>query len=410
MRVQFLRANQTTSQGLIVTLAVLFVASSPLLAIEGLKLQIYCPDVVLSWPSVEGENYIVQHRETLSTNTPWVTLTNYLPAETGTNMTYFVHSNRVDCPVGQVFGMMLSSGGESTMMKAATLSLSAEERTQIKQAREEARLIELYQKCELEGRLPYEWELKNHPPLPPTPEEIRAKILKARDSKVATLSGAAIQGSALLIEGESLGGPFEIGGGNDPQPENGGGGSGNEPTTGFYQVVKDGVRIWGATNIANPLVLSGTVNIPFEAGNADLNNGTNLIGSLSSAILLVDGVKFAGDGTLTTPPGYPWQFTMDTAYLENGDHSLQVAVFWFDPNGNTDGTESIFPSRYSDPITISVSNSIYYPQWEEDVGEPNISAYFLKTANPDAAYQITITDTNGAIVKILDGYATRAFP
>ena len=120
--------------------ATLVFAHIRVLAIEGLKIQIYCPDVVLSWPSVEGYTYIVQHRETLGPNTPWTTLTNSLPAKSGTNMTFFVHSNRVDCPTGQVFGRMLSSGGGSSMMKSAAGTLSAKERAQIQQAREEARL------------------------------------------------------------------------------------------------------------------------------------------------------------------------------------------------------------------------------------------------------------------------------
>lgn len=62
-----------TSQGLIVALAILFAATTQVFAIEGLKLQIRCPDVVLSWPSTNDETYLVQYRETLSTNTPWET-------------------------------------------------------------------------------------------------------------------------------------------------------------------------------------------------------------------------------------------------------------------------------------------------------------------------------------------------
>ena len=64
-------------------------------AIEGLKLQIRCPHVVLSWPSTNGATYIVQYRATLDTNSVWQTLTNFMPPATGTNMTYFVHTNRV---------------------------------------------------------------------------------------------------------------------------------------------------------------------------------------------------------------------------------------------------------------------------------------------------------------------------
>ena len=60
---------------------ILVVHASQGLAIEGLKLSIHCPDVWLSWPSVEwnGETYIVQYRETLDTNSQWITLTNALP-------------------------------------------------------------------------------------------------------------------------------------------------------------------------------------------------------------------------------------------------------------------------------------------------------------------------------------------
>jgi len=66
---------------------------------------------------VEGETYIVQYRATIDTNSQWITLTNALPAESGTNITIFVHSNRVDCPTGQIFGMMFSSGGVSSAME-----------------------------------------------------------------------------------------------------------------------------------------------------------------------------------------------------------------------------------------------------------------------------------------------------
>lgn len=80
----------------------LWLSAAHSIAIEGLKLSVHCPDVWLSWPSVEGETYIVQHRPDLSPNSVWTTLTNSLPAATGTNLTVFVHSNQVDCSVGQV--------------------------------------------------------------------------------------------------------------------------------------------------------------------------------------------------------------------------------------------------------------------------------------------------------------------
>src|SRR5437016_4302701 len=90
---------------------VMVLASAHSFAIEGLKIGIRCPDVVLSWPSVNNETYIVQYRPDLNLGTAWTTLTNSLPAATDTNWTSFVHSNRVQCAPGQTFGMSMVAGG-----------------------------------------------------------------------------------------------------------------------------------------------------------------------------------------------------------------------------------------------------------------------------------------------------------
>ena len=75
---------------------------------------VQCPDVILGWPSNPGENYIVQWRPSLSPSTPWVTLTNLLPADWTTNWTVFVDSGRVpSCPSGDDSMMVMSSGGAS---------------------------------------------------------------------------------------------------------------------------------------------------------------------------------------------------------------------------------------------------------------------------------------------------------
>jgi len=75
-------------------------------AIEALQVSVQCSNVVLSWPSAEHETYIVQYRPTLDPEIPWQTLTSSLPAEVGTNVTVFVHSNVVTQP---------SCGGEALL-------------------------------------------------------------------------------------------------------------------------------------------------------------------------------------------------------------------------------------------------------------------------------------------------------
>lgn len=344
-------------------------------AIEGLKLTVRCPDVVLSWPSVEGEYYIVQWRETLSTNTPWVTLTNYLLAGSGTNITVYTHSNRVDCPTGQVFGMMLSGSGGGG---SESLSSSGERKTfqpdypTVAPADGSRMPVPL-------GIYPIGIDLTGH-------------IITWPDGSTSEWSAKLVESWRALQSAERDG----------PETEDGGGGGGAEPGTGFYQVVRDGVHIVSITNLTNG-VLSGTLPVLIEAGNADLST-TDVKGSLECAALIIDGAKFAGEGVISAPPAYPWQFEFDTAYLENGDHTFQVEVTWANPDSSDVNNQ--FLTRYSDAFTISVSNAIYYPEWEPLVGEAPISAYLLATVHTNQPWQINITDVNGAHVQTLSGYAT----
>ena len=75
-------------------------------AIEGLQIQVQCPNVVLSWPSVPGEVYIVRYQPAIGV--PWTNLTTSLSAASGSTTT-FTHMNGAPCP--QVSG---GGGGGST--------------------------------------------------------------------------------------------------------------------------------------------------------------------------------------------------------------------------------------------------------------------------------------------------------
>jgi hypothetical protein len=92
-------------------LAALVASSASVSAIEGLQISVQCPDVILGWPSNPGENYVVQWRPTLSPSTPWVTLTNSLPADWTINWTTFVHSNQVQCSSGGTNSFSDDGGG-----------------------------------------------------------------------------------------------------------------------------------------------------------------------------------------------------------------------------------------------------------------------------------------------------------
>lgn len=80
-------------------------------AVPDTKIAIRCPDVEIWWPSTNGQTFLIQIRPDLQPETLWATLTNFYPAAANTNVTYFVHPNQVDCPTGQVFGIMSASRG-----------------------------------------------------------------------------------------------------------------------------------------------------------------------------------------------------------------------------------------------------------------------------------------------------------
>lgn len=318
-------------------------------AIEGLKLQIVCPDVVLTWPSVEGETYIVQCRPTLDTNSAWTTLTNSLPADTGTNLTTFVHSNRVDCPTGQIFGMVLAAGGDDNTSPLVT-ALTVEERMQLKQADEEARLNALYAKCQLEGREPYDWELKKQPPPPLSAEEVRAKILKARAERAAGLSSTSSEG------------PSGSGGGNGPEPEC----DDPEPGEGFYRVVRNGIHLFGLTNGTS---LHGEVELPIEIG-ANIN--------AEDILLLASGDNPAHSEITTNVEG---QVVMrwNTQFVPNGEYSV-----WLE------ATEGFDSAVRGSARLVTVSNDLWFNDFHTSFGGQLWVLAKLQSANMD--YEIALHD------------------
>ena len=338
-------------------------------AIEGLKLQIRCPHVALSWPSTNDETYIVQYRATLDTNSTWQTLTNFMPPASGTNTTFFVHSNRVDCPSGQVFGMMImSGGGESESMSAKVSTLSAAERTQVKQAHEEVRLATLYEKCKQEGREPTEQELKNQPPLPPSIKEVRAKILAAKEKSAARLSGNALSETTLSVGKSSLESFEGSGGANGPQPEGAGGGGGaSEPSCGFYRVVRNGLHLGGITN---GFVVEGYLELPVELGST--NNGFPQIR------FYVDNLPCAGASIQPGDKGCP-VLKWNTHFLPNGSHDVWLVA-------DFSGEEVVL---YGKTTSITVTNDVTFDLDLNSFGEQMwLFARFVE----QVSFQIKIYD------------------
>lgn len=109
----------------IITFAVaLLAAAQTALAVTGVQLSFQGSDVVLTWPSQPGQTFIVGYRPAFDPATPWVFLTNTLPAAAGSQTT-FIHGGAFQgAGVGQQ--MAAAFGGDST--QSQRVALTAEER------------------------------------------------------------------------------------------------------------------------------------------------------------------------------------------------------------------------------------------------------------------------------------------
>jgi hypothetical protein len=312
----------------------LFLASAvQTFAIEGLQLSLQCSNVVLSWPSVEGDTYIVQYRPTLDVSTPWQTLTSALPADVGTNLTFFTHSNIVQYPncggSSGSFAAMVGGGNDPMSLNDSGLGVPLARRADGTSA--PVPLAIYPPGFDLSGFLIFD---------PATSEWVA--------------------GSGYSVSGLASAGP-QLDGLEPPSGGSGGGGtnSASGPETGFYQVVQDGVKVLDSsiTNLTAPAVVSGIISIAFEAGNS--------VGILQEVSALVDGTRYRGVDPLIGPPFSPGGLTVDTAFLENGDHTFQLEAGWLNPDVG-DFNNFMF-HRQSDQFVLTVSNNIYYPEWVDQV-------------------------------------------
>lgn len=169
---------------------------------------------------------------------------------------------------------------------------------------------------------------------------------------------------------------------------------------GVCLVINAGVTVFASSvevleqNTLTNRVLSDTVPILFTIGEHP--------DALKTVSLQIDGRIFRGDGAvLASPLPIPACFQMDTCYLENGIHTLQIEACWLNPNQPNSDVYQVHRSRV---ISISVTNDIYYPDWEREVGETGFSAYFLKTIHTNADWHIDIYDVRSNFVQRLSGH------
>jgi hypothetical protein len=331
---------------------ILLASSTHLIAIEGLKIAVRCPDVILGWPSAAGETYIVQYRPTLDDSASWLMLTNSLPATDNTNWTVFVHSNQVQCPA---FGSMsLPSISAQTSLPPVPLAFPVD-------GSGSPAPLNIY---------PPGFDLSGFIILDPQ-------------------TGESINGAGWFTAHPNSSNPI------DPPGGLGGESEGPIPPaqTGFYEVVRVGVH--AAPGAITNTPASGTVSLPFEAGSDT--------GTLQDVTALVDGVRYGGATPLISP-NIAGAIQIDTTFLGNGDHYIQVEANWLDLNAAD--PNGAFIHQVSQPFSLTVSNSISFPDWVEEIGELGSTLYTATTVTTNADWYIDIYDVRSNLVQSLAGHTT----
>ena len=324
---------KTINPAIIGAVALSFATAIHAIAIEGLQIAVQNSNAVLSWPSTNGETYIVQCRQTLSPTDLWTTVTDYFPAAIGSNITFFVHSNAVQYPAGGSgsFNMMIS--GASISAQAQSLSLA---------------LMPVAVRTDGSG---------SPVPLCLYPPSLNMSGFTIIDP----LSGESVTGVPLTAGALSLNTPAF----DSPQPLDGGGsGSVPQPGTGFYRVVRDGVHIWGLTNGA---VVSGQIQLPIEfaVGSTDQIVGVSFCDQNNSPII----------GAAAQGAGNYWILNWDTSMLANGNYNLYAELEFSD-----DGPV------ISAPFEVTVSNIISFPNYFSQIYGGRMWIY-AETV-PNASYRI----------------------
>jgi len=349
------------NRGVLLMFLGLFVWPLRLVAIEGLRISVLCPDVVLSWPSKTGETYIVQYRAALNTNDQWVTLTNSLPALLNTNWTTFVHTNVSECPQSASGGGESGGGGapspyssESTTSETDKPALTPEERA----AQRDVLLRD--------AQAYLEWLMTQ---LQESATLAQSNRAWRKANGVTTMqSSGSDTGDTFSAESESS----------------------SSTTAGFYRVVRTGVTLFGITN---GQVFSGVVSVPIEIGVASANNLITDVGLAPLASQETDDSRPAGvDLYVVNATNRVPSLLWDTHRSTNGTYVLQAAV-------TLNGDNLIIGV----PLTVIVSNQIQMPKIP-DVIVSGLPIYAV-IDQPSASYTITIQDAQGQVVRTLSGQA-----
>jgi hypothetical protein len=346
-----------TIKGAVLLFGMLYASVVQTLAVEELKVSVQCTNVVLSWPCLDdgSESFIIQYRPTLSATDTWQTLEMSLPSVWGTNTMFYTHygviTNPVNCNGDGLAMMAISEESETVSSEPVATPLTGGDSAPVK-------------------LFPTGFDFSNFVICVPGTEGF--------------LSGNEFM-QANSIDPNDSGEPL------------GGGGTNTPPNIGFYRVVRVGPHMMGITN---NMLLTGTVNIPLEIGNAQ--------GELTSVSLTENGASLTTDTIHTAPFELPLPvMALNTTLLSNGIHQIAAIARWDLPMDDTNETGGGSFEVDCPPITVMVSNEISFPNWFSHFGDlyPNL-VMTAESLHTNVDWYADVYGANAGYIGTFGGHTT----
>ena len=285
-----------------------------------------------------------------------------MPADNGTNLTLFVHSNIVQHPNcgGGSFSAIMSASGDGSDSETIAVAWASVPMAIPADGSGNASPIAIY---------PPGFDFSNYFLIDPSTDE--------------WTSGKGIS-CGLSVNLQSLDDVQSDG----PQPT---GGDGSDPAldTGFYKVVRNGVYLIGVTN---GMTLSGIVTIPVEAGNGS--------GQLDNLSLTEEGTPVSDVSIVSPPFQAPLQLVMDTTQMSNGVHQISANASWY-----ISGADNPYYQATSLSLSINVYNEISFPNWMPQFGQEYDSLYIAaQSAHTNADWYIDVYGGDSGYIGTFGGH------
>ena len=346
-------------------------ATQVLGGIVDLTISVQATNLALSWPSTGTENYLIQYRSALDTNTTWTTLTNNLPAAVGTNRTTFLILGVVPPPpppgTNSGGGGLLPPGFNAARMAAPYESDGTEtpldDSTVLFLAKRKVFPPYLWDR---EHRPPLPWELEVRPPYP-----WEGSLWNAAHAERLARLGLAPLEAATMQSSES-----------NPETQ-----------TGFFRVFHVPDFAFNVTNYT----YDGPTFFPVDfADYVDrVDNCEALLNG--AATPYADFMPYASGGQTN------WGMGIYFDRLASGTYQIQLrcSVRLNDAAGD-DAAYMVLSNRTA---SIVVANQVTFTNWNEDI-QGDTYTFHAATANTNTDWEIEIRDAWNNYVNSSSGHTS----